>query len=67
MTMNVWHHIRAAILAVSAAGILWVVLACEEHHQAQPSAPAAQSVQCGKDSDCKGDRICDRGSCVSPR
>ncbi|PJK10126.1 hypothetical protein CO608_05395 [Lysobacteraceae bacterium NML08-0793] len=30
-----------------------------------PSKPAA-SLHCGKDTDCKGDRICEDGKCVSP-
>jgi hypothetical protein len=35
-----------------------------------PSEPmadaAAPTTQCMKDTDCKGDRICDKGSCTSP-
>ena len=37
-----------------------------------PSAPAAAPAAasgfagCGKDTDCKGDRICERGTCVNP-
>ena len=39
-----------------------VVVACASatHHA------SAQAVGCGRDTDCKGDRICDAGKCVSP-
>jgi len=30
------------------------------------AAPGAALAQCTKDSDCKGDRVCERGACVSP-
>ena len=32
---------------------------------ASPSAQA-EVLQCGKDTDCKGDRICEQGACVAP-
>lgn len=31
---------------------------------ARPGAPSM--LQCGKDTDCKGDRICEKGTCVAP-
>lgn len=35
--------------------------------QASSATPKPQvSLQCGKDTDCKGDRICEDGKCVSP-
>ena len=38
--------------------------------EAVPKAPASSSVTepagCTKDTDCKGDRVCEHGSCVSP-
>src|SRR5438128_203330 len=30
------------------------------------AAPGAAYADCTKDTDCKGDRICERGACVSP-
>ena len=35
----------------------------EEHKEGQPATAATG---CGKDVDCKGDRICVSGSCVAP-
>ena len=32
----------------------------------QPSADAT-AAGCAKDTDCKGDRVCDRGACVAPK
>ena len=48
--------------------ILWglaaLLVSCK---QAEPPKPANQEiVQCGKDTDCKGDRICDAGQCINP-
>lgn len=34
---------------------------------APPPSAAANAAACAKDTDCKGDRVCDRGACVSPR
>jgi hypothetical protein len=60
---------RGAIIAITFA----VVCACGAEVEAQApaeSAPAAGAAApggaCGKDTDCKGDRICDHGSCVAP-
>ena len=50
--------------------VIAICAACS--NQAQPiedsTIPAASQVtlQCGKDTDCKGDRICDRGICTNP-
>lgn len=30
------------------------------------AAPVAEPSGCAKDTDCKGDRVCERGACVSP-
>jgi hypothetical protein len=39
----------------------------ERYRFAEPrSAPAARTAGCTKDTDCKGDRICRRGSCEDP-
>lgn len=47
-----------ALLALALAG-------CDKPKEdtTQAAQPAAQ---CGKDTDCKGDRICESGQCVSP-
>jgi hypothetical protein len=34
---------------------------------AGPSAPVESGGECAHDADCKGDRVCDRGRCASPR
>jgi|GEM_PF-2057157 len=40
--------------------------ACAAAEAPVPVLPAAQAGQCHKDSDCKGDRICEQGSCTAP-
>lgn len=40
--------------------------AVEPIHQAAQVASPTQMQQCGKDTDCKGDRICHSGQCVNP-
>lgn len=37
-----------------------------EKAAARSTPPAADVPGCGKDTDCKGDRICDHGQCVEP-
>jgi hypothetical protein len=34
---------------------------------AAPTSASAEPLQCGKDTDCKGERICDAGTCVDPK
>ncbi|MBI5479628.1 MAG: hypothetical protein HY906_12265 [Deltaproteobacteria bacterium] len=34
---------------------------------AAPPAPASAPAGCAKDTDCKGDRVCENGRCVEPR
>lgn len=47
--------------------VLAVVLAaCSSPESPQTVANQAQTLQCAKDTDCKGDRICDAGACKSP-
>ena len=62
-------HLLMMALASVATTVLIAILACGGSDKA--AAPAANTpepaAQCGRDSDCKGDRICDRGQCVSPR
>lgn len=58
-------HVCFATSAVAVVSTLYVVLAC-----ATPAAPpeaAPSSVACAKDTDCKGDRICQQGDCITPR
>ena len=51
---------------------LAIVICAACSKQAEPIGQAAQVAmptqvqQCGKDTDCKGDRICDSGQCVNP-
>lgn len=39
--------------------------ACDKPAQTT-SQPAQTLAQCGKDTDCKGDRVCEQGQCTSP-
>jgi hypothetical protein len=41
---------------------LLVLAGCE-----QGTPPDATAAACGKDTDCKGDRICEAGQCVAPK
>ncbi len=58
-------HFRFAFLALVVA-----VAACKQQAPVQPAAyevlTASTLAQCGKDTDCKGDRICDNGTCIAP-
>jgi hypothetical protein len=49
------------------SGIAWWLAACS-NPAPPPSQPtvAPSLAQCGKDTDCKGDRICDAGKCIAP-
>lgn len=44
---------------------LLMLSACHGSDQKKDAAAPA-GPQCGKDTDCKGDRVCDAGKCVSP-
>jgi outer membrane protein assembly factor BamB len=48
----------AGILGIAAAGCPWTEAT---------EAPAPRESGCTKDTDCKGDRICEAGVCVAPR
>ena len=65
-------HVLTMGLAGITATVLIVILACSGEQRvgaksSEPANNAPAAAQCGRDSDCKGDRICDRGQCVSPR
>ena len=57
--------IRVTVLALVLA-----VSACKQPTSVEPMpsevSPTAALAQCGKDTDCKGDRICDSGACIAP-
>jgi hypothetical protein len=60
--------VTAAALSTLALGGLWTILACgAQQQQQQVQYTPAPPPECGKDTDCKGERICCKGSCVSPR
>ena len=40
-------------------------VSCDQD-QDGPAIPLLAPSGCGKDADCKGDRVCDRGQCVAP-
>ncbi len=62
-------HLLAMALSLVTVTTLIVIIACggEAPPPPPPNAGASGGAQCGKDSDCKGDRVCDHGQCVSPR
>lgn len=51
-------------LALTVAGVLGAA-GCQWTEATE--APATQDAGCTKDTDCKGDRICEKGACVAPR
>jgi hypothetical protein len=66
-------HLLSVLLAFATASTLVVVLACTaDGSKKTPAAPPPNGAsgggsQCGTDADCKGDRVCDHGQCLSPR
>ncbi len=58
-------HVWLATSAVAIASTLYVLLACAATPQDTTAAPTPAAA-CAKDTDCKGDRICEKGTCVSP-
>ena len=57
------QHIFAALICLVFAGC---GKPSEPLEQSAQIAASVQALQCGKDTDCKGDRICESGQCVSP-
>ena len=53
---------RKTSLIVRAA----VLSACSSSEAPQVTTSQSQTLQCAKDTDCKGDRICDGGTCKNP-
>lgn len=51
---------------VFAFSILALCLSACDKPVEKISHPAQAPLQCGKDTDCKGDRICENGQCTSP-
>ena len=43
-----------------------LLTACDSSERPQTTTVLAKILQCGKDTDCKGDRICDSGICKNP-
>lgn len=55
---------KATALALLVIGT--ALIGCERQQPDQgATGMASQSLQCHKDTDCKGDRICERGTCVN--
>ena len=63
------HFATSAVALMGSVAVI-VVLACGGA-AAPPPPPAAAGAPtpagCGKDADCKGDRVCSQGQCVTPR
>lgn len=61
---------RKAITHASMLALALTAAACKGPGSAEPAnAPvtlAASNLQCGKDTDCKGERICDNAQCLAP-
>ncbi len=54
----------------AASGLVGVVQGMQGNAQGNAGAapqPSANGGGCSKDTDCKGDRVCDRGSCVAAK
>ncbi len=47
-------------------GAIFLLAACSNPDPQQQQSAAPVTLQCGKDTDCKGDRICSVGQCVNP-
>ena len=64
------RHARNFIASASLLALALAVAACKGPGSTDPAnAPAGlatNNLQCGKDTDCKGERICDAGQCVAP-
>ena len=45
---------------------IFLLAACSNSDPEQQQSIAPVAMQCGKDTDCKGDRICSAGQCVNP-
>lgn len=55
-------------VALAAVPALWALLGAAGCQWSEATeAPATQEAGCTKDTDCKGDRICEVGVCVAPR
>ena len=54
----------AAPWAAAAGGLVGVVQGNPGTGQPSP-LPSVAAAGCAKDTDCKGDRVCDRGACVA--
>lgn len=75
-SFDIWRLRPAGPLAdltpVALAGGATPVPSAKNHAQPSPSStgpasgPPEERPACAKDTDCKGDRICERGACVSP-
>lgn len=46
-------------------GMVLLIAACGNSDLGKDKTAATSILQCGKDTDCKGDRICNAGQCVS--
>jgi len=57
-------------IRITALALLIAVSACKQPDSAETTSTevstTAALAQCGKDTDCKGDRICDSGTCIAP-
>jgi hypothetical protein len=68
------RHLAAAGLAAAAVTSIAVLYACGGEPLPEAATPAttepapapAGGSACAKDTDCKGDRICDKGQCTAP-
>lgn len=72
LTMPVAVSAQRMFLASAVTTVLVLSTGCSKPKQAElqdanAQGAAALAVGCAKDTDCKGDRICDRGLCAEPR
>ena len=52
------------VYALSLAAL--ALVGCDKKPEPVATGQAGAAAQCFKDTDCKGDRICETGKCVSP-
>lgn len=64
------RHTRTLLIPVSLLAMATALVACKSPVADEAADTAAglpaTALHCGKDTDCKGDRICESGQCVAP-
>ena len=68
--MSEWTWTARAVVWVAVAALAGCTAAVEQQYAGQgavqPAKAATGGSACAKDTDCKGERVCERGACVDP-